>query len=438
MDIQERWGIDPNLWALAWEVEQALEKEGIWPRIRQIRETNQLRLLHAFREAKISEAGFNYPTGYGYDDLGRERLEQAFAALMGAEQALLRVQLSSGTEALATALFGVLRPGDFILSLTGLPYDTLYATIGLDAEGRSCRSADNQGSLADFGIGFEQLPLLDSGELDMQGFEAWLEARRAAGLSLPRLLYFQRSRGYSGRRALLRADLQPALARCHQLLPEAICFVDNCYGEFTDTEEPGHWGADLMAGSLIKNPGGGLAPSGGYICGRADLVQQAAGRMTAPGVGAEIGPSLGFNRILTQGLYLAPHVVGECLLGLTFAARFCEELGFATAPLAEERRGDIIQTFCFPTAEAMVQFCQSVQAASPVDSFARPLPAPLPGYRDEVIMAAGTFVQGASIELSADGPVCPPYRVYVQGGLVYEQLKLAFLLALGQSGPYAS
>lgn len=419
------WPLSEKIFSLGEAVEDALRASEAWTRIREIRAHNQLKVLRALQEARISEAGFGGSSGYGYNDLGRERLEQAFARAMDAEAALVRMQISTGTQAIALGLFGILRPGRTLLSVTGLPYDTLYSCIGLDAEGRSLAAGEGEGSLADFGVDFERVELLADGSPDTAGIAA---ALRRCGDRLG-LIYIQRSRGYSARRALLEEDIRAICASVRALRPDVPIMVDNCYGEFTDCEEPCAWGADLLAGSLIKNPGGGLAPSGGYVCGRAELVAKAAARLSVPGLGAEVGASLGQNRILTQGLYFAPHVVGECLLGLSFTAALFEAMGISTAPSARERRGDIIQTIALGEAEALVAFCQGIQAASPVDAFVRPVPGLLPGYAHEVVMAAGAFVQGSSIELSADGPLTPPYTAYMQGGLNYEQIKLAALLA---------
>lgn len=430
----QNYGVSDALYQLAQQLEEDLQQSEAAQRLRRIRENNQIRVLEAFRCARISEAGFGGGSGYGYDDLGRDRLEQAFADIMGAEKACFRVQISSGTQAIAMGFFSCLRPGDLLLAGTGLPYDTLMESIGVrqTKEGLSPVEED-LGSLYNFGVSFDCVELLESGLPDEEGVLQKLEEAKQVGKPV-KMLHLQRSRGYSQRAALTKTELEPLIRRCKAISPETVIFVDNCYGEFTDESEPNHWGADLCAGSLIKNPGGGLAPTGGYLCGRADLVELAASRMTAPGIGTEIGPSLGYNRQLTQGLYLAPHVVMECLQGLVFAARLCAELGVKTEPSYDAVRGDIIQTFQFETATELIQFCQSVQAASPVDAFVEPQPALLPGYQDEVIMAAGAFVQGSSIELSADGPIRVPYTAYLQGGLVYEQVKLAILMALSRMG----
>lgn len=345
---------------------------------------------------------------------------------MGAEKALFRIQISSGTQAIVTALFGVLRPGDRLLSVTGIPYDSLHESLGIDEQGVQRRSQANQGSLADFNIGFSFVNL-NKGDIDIKRVLDFLLEHQDV-----KMIYVQRSRGYGLRRALFLRDIEQLCQEIRALKREIVVFVDNCYGEFIDIKEPCHIGADLVAGSLIKNPGGGLAPSGAYICGRENLIEQVAARMTAPGLGAEIGPSLGFNRLLTQGLFMSAHVVSECLHGLCFAAAMFEKLGYKTAPASNEERGDIIQTVQFEDKSEQIAFCQAIQQASPVDSFVKPVPDSLPGYAHEVIMAAGTFIQGASIELSADGPIAEPYIAYMQGGLNYYQVKLAVLLAVSQ------
>lgn len=420
------WGIEQSLFDSAEALETALKKSNAWQRVERIRAFNQLKVLKAMQDAKISEAGFSGSTGYGYDDLGRERLEAAFAQIMASEKALVRTQISAGTQAIALGLYGILRPGDLLLSVTGLPYDTLYNVIGLDEEGKSRPSSDNSGSLSDFGIDFAHVELLPNGKPDLEAIKAALVREQVR----VRMVFIQRSRGYSARPALLKDEISAICAAVREINAGVTIFVDNCYGEFTDYEEPTEWGADLLAGSLIKNPGGGLALSGGYVCGKTELVDKAAARLSAPGLGGEVGPSLGQNRLLTQGLYLAPHVVGECLHGLSFTAALFSSLGIETSPGPEEDRGDIIQVLELGNAADLIAFCQGVQAASPVDAFVSPVAGALPGYNHEVIMAAGAFVQGSSIELSADGPIAPPYRAYLQGGLTYEQVKLAALLAV--------
>ena len=380
-------------------------------RIEQISEENTLKVLTAMRECKVSDIHFNTSSGYAYDDIGRSKLEDLYAKVFAAESALVRTQFVSGTHALATVLFGILRPGDKIVSLTGTPYDTMQTVIGY--------TASSSGSLKEYGILYDELPL-NEGRVDVERIADVLDERT-------KMVLIQRSRGYSRRPTLLIEDIREICNQVHRLRPDCICFVDNCYGEFVESLEPTQAGADIMAGSLIKNPGGGLAPTGGYIVGREDLVELASYRLTAPGMGAELGASLVNNRLFFQGLFLAPHVVSQALKGALFAAGIFENLGYTTYPRISDERGDIIQAIELGTAEKLVAFCGGVQKYSPVDSFVKPEPWDMPGYTDQIIMAAGTFVQGASIEFSADGPLRPPYNVYLQGGLTFEQVMFGIL-----------
>ena len=380
-------------------------------RIEQISEENTLKVLTAMRECKVSDIHFNTSSGYAYDDIGRSKLEELYAKVFAAESALVRTQFVSGTHALATVLFGILRPGDKIISLTETPYDTMQTVIGY--------TASSSGSLKEYGILYDELPL-NEGRVDVERIADVLDERT-------KMVLIQRSRGYSRRPTLLIEDIREICNQVHRLRPDCICFVDNCYGEFVESLEPTQAGADIMAGSLIKNPGGGLAPTGGYIVGREDLVELASYRLTAPGMGAELGASLVNNRLFFQGLFLAPHVVSQALKGALFAAGIFENLGYTTYPRISDERGDIIQAIELGTAEKLVAFCSGVQKYSPVDSFVKPEPWDMPGYTDQIIMAAGTFVQGASIEFSADGPLRPPYNVYLQGGLTFEQVMFGIL-----------
>lgn len=372
--------------------------------VEQISEDNTLKILDAMRALRVSEAYFHTTSGYAYDDLGRQKLDELFAQVFGAESALVRTQFVSGTHALATVLFGVLRPGDRLLSITGAPYDTMQTVIGY--------ANPSSGSLKEFGILYDELPLID-GQVDIDGIEEAITPNTKMAL-------IQRSRGYSSRAPLSVNDIKDICAVIKKKKPDCVCFVDNCYGEFVDTLEPTQVGADIMAGSLIKNPGGGLALTGGYIAGKKELVEAASYRLTSPGIGAELGASLANHRSLFQGFFLAPHVVAQALKGAIFAAGLFEEMGYPIYPRADEKRNDIIQTIELKTAEKLIAFCGGLQRYSPVDSFAAPEPWDMPGYADQVIMAAGAFVQGASIELSADGPMRPPYNVYLQGGLTFE------------------
>ena len=380
------------------------ESEPLFAHIEDVAEANTLKVLDAMRECRVSDAHFNTTTGYAYDDIGRGKLEELYTKIFGAERALVRTQFVSGTHALATVLFGILRPGDELVSLTGKPYDTMQTVIGYDNP--------SPGSLKEFGVLYNELPMV-AGKVDMAHIKDVITDKT-------KMVEIQRSRGYSMRSPLSIEDIRAITAEVHRIKPDCICFVENCYGEFVDYEEPTQAGADIMAGSLIKNPGGGIAPTGGYIVGRDDLVELASYRLTAPGMGDELGASLSNNRLLFQGLFLAPHVVSQAIKGAIFAAGMFAKLGYKTLPLPTDVRGDIIQAIELGSADKLIAFCGGIQKYSPVDSFAAPEPWDMPGYADKIIMAAGTFVQGASIEFSADGPLRAPYNVYLQGGLTFE------------------
>lgn len=388
-------------------------------RFRQIDQTaqeNTRRVLESFRTHRVAEACFSGTTGYGYDDLGRETLDRIYAELLGTESALVRIGFVNGTHALTTALFALARPGETILSLTGLPYDTLQEVIGI--------RGSSFGSLKFYGIEYRQVELAADGGPD---YKAIAEACRNPNISS---VLIQRSRGYASRKALTVDEIAQMIQTVREVRPKINVMVDNCYGEFTDIREPGHVGADLMAGSLIKNPGGGLAPTGGYVAGREELVERAATRLTTPGIGGECGASLGNNRLLFQGLFVAPHVVAQSLKTSVFCAAMMEELGIESFPGVDEPRSDIIQTVRLGSEERMKRFCRGIQKGAPVDSYVTPEPWAMPGYDDPVIMAAGAFIQGSSIELSADGPIRDPYNIYVQGGITYESGKLGILYAV--------
>lgn len=387
------------------------EAKPLFAHIEDVAEQNTLKVLDAMRECRVSDAHFNTTTGYAYDDIGRGKLEELYARVFGAERALVRTQFVSGTHALATVLLGILRPGDELVSLTGKPYDTMQTVIGYDNP--------SPGSLKEFGVLYNELPMID-GRVDMAGIKNVITPKT-------KMVEIQRSRGYSMRNPLSIADIEAITAEVHRIKPDCICFVDNCYGEFVDCQEPTQVGADIMAGSLIKNPGGGIAPTGGYIVGRSDLVELASYRLTAPGMGDELGASLANNRLLFQGFFLAPHVVSQAIKGALFAAGMFAKLGYKTLPLPTDVRGDIIQAIELGSAEKLIAFCGGIQKYSPVDSFAAPEPWDMPGYADKIIMAAGTFVQGASIEFSADGPLRAPYNVYLQGGLTFEHAVIGIL-----------
>ena len=376
-----------------------------------IAEENTLKVLDAMRECRVSDSHFNTTSGYAYDDIGRIKLDELFAKVFGAERALVRTQFVSGTHALATVLFGILRPGDELVSLTGAPYDTMQTVIGYEHP--------SKGSLKEFGILYDELPMID-GKVDIARIPEIIKPAT-------KMVLIQRSRGYSMRSPLTIADIREITSAVKAVKPDCICFVDNCYGEFVDTEEPTQAGADVMAGSLIKNAGGGIAPTGGYIAGKSELVELCSYRLTAPGMGDELGASLSNNRMIFQGFFLAPHVVAQAIKGAVFAAGMFAALGYKTLPLPTENRGDIIQAIELGSAEKLIAFCGGIQKYSPVDSFAAPEPWDMPGYEDKIIMAAGTFVQGASIEFSADGPLREPYNVYLQGGLTFEHAVIGIM-----------
>ncbi len=379
-----------------------------------IAEANQLKVIAAMQKNRVAANHFNLSTGYGYDDEGRDTLERVYADCFGAEAALVRPQITCGTHALALALGANLLPGDELLSPVGGPYDTLEEVIGI---------RESVGSLKEYGVSYRQVDLLPDGSFDTDKICAAISKKT-------KLITIQRSKGYATRPSFSVAQIGELIALCKQCKPDVICMVDNCYGEFTELIEPVNVGADLMVGSLIKNPGGGLAPTGGYICGRADLIERCARRLTAPGLGREVGANLGLLTQFYQGFFLAPTVVSSAVKGAVFAANCYEKLGFHVIPGASEVRHDIIQAVELGSREGMIAFCKGIQAAAPVDSYVTPEPAPMPGYDSDVIMAAGAFVQGSSIELSADGPTRPPYAVYFQGGLTWYHAKLGILMSL--------
>ncbi len=382
--------------------------------IDRVAEYNQLKVLKAMQKMKVSEAHFAASTGYGYNDLGRDTLEDVYAEVFQAEAALVRPQLISGTHALTVALSGNLRPGDEILSPVGKPYDTLEGVIGI---------TPTKGSLAEYGITYSQVDLLEDGSFDYEQIKKAINERT-------KLITIQRSKGYQTRPTLSVKQIGELISFVKSIKPEVICMVDNCYGEFVETIEPTQVGADLCVGSLIKNPGGGLAPIGGYIVGKEEYVENAAFRLTAPGLGKEVGATLGINGALYQGFFLAPTVVAGALKGAIFAANVYERLGFDVIPNGKEPRFDIIQAVTLRSKEAVIEFCKGIQAAAPVDSHVVPEPWAMPGYNEEVIMAAGAFVSGSSIELSADAPIKPPYAVYFQGGLTWYHAKYGIMMSL--------
>lgn len=379
-------------------------------------EINQLKVIHAMQKNRVSESHLWGTTGYGYNDSGRDTLEKVYADIFHTEDALVRSQITCGTHALTIALSAILRPGDELLSPVGKPYDTLEGIIGI--EGTSTK-----GSLREFGISYRQVDLLEESEFDYEGIRTALNEKT-------KLVTIQRSKGYALRKTLSVERIGELIRFIKSIRPDVICMVDNCYGEFVETIEPSDVGADLCVGSLIKNPGGGLAPMGGYIAGRRDLVELAAFRLTAPGLGKEVGASLNINPSFYQGLFLAPSVVAGALKSAIFAANLYEKLGFAASPDGKEERYDIIQAIAFGSPERVIAFCQGIQQAAPVDSYVLPEPYAMPGYHSDVIMAAGAFVQGSSIELSADAPIEPPYSVFFQGGITWHHGKLGILKTL--------
>lgn len=410
--MYEEFGISKQVLEFASGIESALQER--FKEIDDRAEYNQLKVLNAMQKHRVSDIHFAATTGYGYNDLGRDTLEEVYASAFHGESALVRPQLISGTHALHVALSGNLRPGDELLSPVGKPYDTLEEVIGI---------RDSIGSLKEYGVVYRQVELLSDGTFDYETIEKAINEKT-------KLVTIQRSKGYDTRPTFSVTQIGELIVFVKRIKPEVICMVDNCYGEFVETIEPTDVGADMIVGSLIKNPGGGLAPIGGYIVGRNDCVDRASYRLSAPGLGKEVGASLGLNQAFFQGLFLAPTVVSGALKGAIFAANIYEKLGFAVVPNSTESRYDIIQAVTLGTEAGVVAFCQGIQAAAPVDSFVTPEPWAMPGYDAPVIMAAGAFVQGSSIELSADAPIKPPYAVYFQGGLTWYHAKLGILNSL--------
>ncbi len=397
----------------------ALEKaKPVFNGIDELTEYNQQKVLSAFIRNRVDETDFNTTTGYGYSDKGREKLDVLVADIFGAESAIIRAgALASGTHTLAVCLYGILRPNDTMLCVTGTPYDTLHSTIGLNGKNMG------DGTLADFGVNYAQVDLTENDEIDYEAVE------KSASDKSVRMVYIQRSRGYSLRHTISIDEIEKVCEIVHRVNKRAIVMVDNCYGEFTEKKEPTEVGADLIAGSLIKNAGGGIAPSGGYIAGRRDLVELCGYRLTTPGLGTELGATLGQNRNIFMGLFNSPHVVGEAMKTAVFAASLFTELGFKVTPEVNETRHDIIQAICLENSENLIAFCQGLQKGAPVDSYVTPEPWDMPGYDSQVIMSAGAFTSGSSIELSADAPLREPYAVWMQGGLNFHSGKLGVMLA---------
>lgn len=410
--IYKDLGISDKVFAYGKQIENTLTHR--FAEIDRVAEYNQLKVLHAMQECRVSAECFNYASGYGYNDMGRDTLEEVYAKTFHTEAALVRPQITCGTHALALALSANLRPGDELLSPAGKPYDTLEEVIGI---------RESKGSLAEYGISYKQVDLLEDGTFDYENIKKALNDKT-------KLVTIQRSKGYQTRPSFSVKQIGELIAFVKEIKPDVICMVDNCYGEFVETLEPSDVGADMVVGSLIKNPGGGLAPIGGYIAGTKECIENCAYRLTSPGLGKEVGASLGVMQSFYQGFFLAPTVVAGALKGAIFAANIFEQLGYPVIPNGTESRHDIIQAVTLGSPEGVIAFCKGIQAAAPVDSYVSPEPWEMPGYDSHVIMAAGAFVQGSSIELSADGPIKPPYAVYFQGGLTWAHAKLGILRAL--------
>ena len=412
LELYNTMGISPAVYALGENILKKLEER--FSQIDQIAEYNQAKVISAMQKNRVSAACFAATSGYGYDDVGRDNLERVYADVFHTEAALVRPQITCGTHALTVALSANLLPGDELLSPVGLPYDTLQEVIGIRPS--PC-------SLSEYGVSYRQVDLLEDGSFDYDGIKNAINEKT-------KLITIQRSKGYSTRPTFSVTQIGELIAYVKNIKPDVICMVDNCYGEFVETIEPSDVGADMVVGSLIKNPGGGLAPIGGYICGTKNCVDRCAYRLSAPGLGQEVGANLGLMTALYQGFFLAPTVVASALKGAVFAANLYESLNYHCVPNATESRHDIIQAVELGSEDAMIAFCAGIQSAAPVDAFATPLPWDMPGYDSKVIMAAGAFIQGSSIELSADGPIRPPYAVYFQGGLTWQHAKLGILMSL--------
>lgn len=382
--------------------------------IEEIAEYNQLKVLNAFKKNKVAEAHFHGTSGYGYDDMGRETIEKIYSDIFGVEDALVRVQFVSGTHAISTCLFGILRPGDTLLAISGKPYDTLDEVI----------KGEGNGSLKDFNINYAEIELDSNFDIDMPKVMEYLSKNNV------KMIEIQRSKGYGWRKTFSAEYINNIIREIHSKFPNVICFVDNCYGELVEKEEP--YEADLIAGSLIKNLGGGIAPTGAYVVGKSKYVDLVAGKLTSPGIGKESGATLGYNKSILQGLFMAPHTVSQAIKTAVFCAGLLEEFNFIAEPSSTEIRHDIIQSAKLLDKEKLIKFCQGLQSASPIDSFVKPMPWAMPGYSDEVIMAAGAFNQGSSIELSADAPIKEPYVVYMQGGLTFESGKIGVMRAVSE------
>ncbi|WP_435788402.1 aminotransferase class I/II-fold pyridoxal phosphate-dependent enzyme [Clostridium sp.] len=416
--LQNKYKISSEILGLYELAIQDVQSEFI--KLDEIREFNQLKVLTALQDERISDSHFTNSTGYGYGDIGRDSLDKVYARIFNAESALVRPHFVNGTHAIGAALFGNLRPKDTMLSVCGTPYDTLLNIIGINV-------TEDIGSLKDYGVNYKQLELNHNSKVDIELMKNTLLKDESI-----KLIHIQRSTGYGWRKALLISEIEEIIKSAKAINPEVICFVDNCYGEFIEATEPTDVGADLVAGSLIKNIGGGIAPTGGYIAGKEKYVVLASYRLTTPGIGGECGSTFGVMRSLYQGLFLAPHVSMEALKGAIFCARIMELAGFEVLPKYNDKRSDIIQAIKFNDKEKLINFCKGIQSGSPIDSFVECEPWDMPGYTDKVIMAAGAFIQGASIELSADAPIREPYIAYLQGGLTFDHAKIGILIALSK------
>ena len=412
--MYSEFGIKKEILELSKEVEKEIEP--IFKKIDEIKEKNSLKVISAFQKCGLSEMHLHTSTGYGIDEIGRNKIEEIYAEIMKTEDALVRAQLISGTHALAVTLFGILRPGDTMLSITGAPYDTLQTIIGTSKE-------KSKSSLKEWGINYEQIELLND-DFNIEAIKARVQKQDI------KLIEIQRSKGYSSRKSLTIDKIEKAIKAIREVNKEVIIMVDNCYGEFVESREPTEVGADIIVGSLMKNLGAGIATSGAYIAGKKDLIELCAERLTAPGVGKEIGPSLNQNTLFIKGLFFAPSVVASSVKTAVFASRILERLGYNVNPKYDEPRADIVQTIELGSAEKLIKFCQGIQKGSPIDSNVIPEPSPMGGYDDNIIMAAGTFTEGSTIELSCDGPIREPYTAYMQGGLTYEYGKLGILKAI--------
>lgn len=416
--LKNELNIDQKVIELVNDSETELEK--IFDEIDDITSINQLKVLKAFQDNHINATHFDWSTGYGYDDPGRDAVERVYSSVFKTEAALVRPNIVNGTHAIATTLLGLLKPGDEFIEASGMPYDTLRTVIGINNE-----SKEFKGTILDYGIDYKEVPLTDAKDIDFEGLKYCVTAKT-------KVVAMQRSTGYDWRPAISLDSIKRAADIVHSINPEAVVMLDNCYGEFVDTYEPTEIGVDVMAGSLIKNPGGGIALSGGYIVGRADLIEKISYRLTCPGIGAECGLTYGQNRHVLQGLFLAPKIVNAALKGALLTGVIYDKLGYEVMPEPMTKRSDIIQAIKFGSADATVAFCQAVQSASPIDSYVSPMPWDMPGYQDQVVMAAGAFVQGSSIELSADAPLREPYIAYFQGGLTYEHAKFGAIKAVDE------